>query len=68
MAAHRLAVGDFMPDLTLILDLPVAEGLARAARRGARRADRFERLDLHFTSGCAPDFRRSPPKIPAAAC
>ena len=37
MAAHRLAVGDFLPDLTLILDLPVAEGLARAARRGARR-------------------------------
>lgn len=47
MAAHRLAVGDFLPDLTVILDLPVAEGLARAARRGAG-GDRFERLDPEF--------------------
>lgn len=47
MAAHRLAVGDFLPDLTLILDLPVAEGLARATRRGAG-GDRFERLDRGF--------------------
>ncbi len=52
MAAHRLAVGDFVPDLTLILDLPVAEGLARAARRADGGAgvwgDRFERLDHAF--------------------
>ncbi len=51
MAAHRLAVGDFLPDLTLILDLPVAEGLARAARRSAIGdvgGDRFERLDRAF--------------------
>jgi dTMP kinase len=47
MNAHRLAVGDFLPDLTVILDLPVAEGLARAARRGVG-TDRFERLDLTF--------------------
>ena len=47
MAAQRLAVGDFLPDLTLILDLPVAEGLARAARRNAG-GDRFERLDDAF--------------------
>jgi dTMP kinase len=31
-AAGRFAIADFRPDLTLILDLPVAEGLARAAR------------------------------------
>ena len=30
-ALHRFALGDFAPDLTLILDLPVEEGLARAA-------------------------------------
>jgi dTMP kinase len=49
--AQRLAVGDFLPDLTLILDLPVAEGLARAARRGGGfglETDRFERLDRAF--------------------
>jgi dTMP kinase len=44
---HRLAAGEFAPDLTFMLDLPAAEGLARATRRGA--ASRFERmpLDMH---------------------
>ncbi|HEX3863959.1 MAG TPA: dTMP kinase [Stellaceae bacterium] len=46
-ALHRLAIGDFVPDLTLILDLPVAEGLARAARRSGT-GDRFERLGRDF--------------------
>jgi dTMP kinase len=45
-ALHRFALGDFVPDLTLILDLPVEIGLARAAARSA--ADRFERLDRDF--------------------
>jgi dTMP kinase len=44
---QRFAIGDFAPDLTLILDLPVDEGFARAALR-PRRADRFERLDRDF--------------------
>jgi len=44
---QHFALGDFRPDLTLILDLPVAEGLSRAASR-ASRADRFERLDPQF--------------------
>jgi len=46
-ALQRIALGDFAPDLTLILDLPVAEGLARAAQRPGD-ADRFERLDRNF--------------------
>jgi len=46
-ALHRFALGDFAPELTLILDLPVADGLARAARRPGD-SDRFERLDLAF--------------------
>jgi dTMP kinase len=46
-ALHRFALGDFAPDLTLILDLPVEEGLARAARRSGT-TDRFERLDHAF--------------------
>jgi dTMP kinase len=46
-ALHRFALGEFAPDLTLILDLPVEEGLARAARRSGS-ADRFERLDHAF--------------------
>ena len=44
---HRFALGSFAPDLTVILDLPVEIGLARAmARAGGE--DRFERLDRAF--------------------
>ena len=45
-ALYRLAVGDFAPDLTLILDLPAGDGLARARRRGGD--DRYERLAPGF--------------------
>lgn len=42
-----LVHGDLQPDLTLLLDLPVATGMARAqARRG--QADRFEREQSAF--------------------
>lgn len=50
-AFYELVVGDFRPDLTLVLDLPVAEGLARAnARNGAAAGDenRYEKMDLGF--------------------
>jgi dTMP kinase len=45
--AHKLALGDFQPDLTFILDLPVEKSLERAARRG--NADtRYERMAIEF--------------------
>jgi dTMP kinase len=44
---HRIALRDFAPDLTIILDLPVKDGLARAGRRSII-ADRFEQLDHEF--------------------
>jgi dTMP kinase len=56
-ALHRFAVGAFAPDLTLILDLPVEEGLARAMRRG-KPGDRFERLDRAFHQRLRDGFRR----------
>ena len=46
-ALHRLALGALQPDLTLILDLPVAVGLARAGARGGAE-DRYERMDVAF--------------------
>ena len=56
VALHRFALGDFAPDLTLILDLPVADGLVRAAGRGAA-GDRFERLDIAFHERLRRGFR-----------
>lgn len=44
---YEVAVGDFAPDLTLILDLPVEEGLKRAAGRGGKE-DRYERMGREF--------------------
>jgi len=45
-ALERLVHGDLQPDLTLLLDLPVEQGLARASRRSA--SDRFERESAAF--------------------
>jgi len=44
---RRLVVGSDMPQLTLILDLPVDVGLARAKARGAGE-DRYERMGRDF--------------------
>jgi dTMP kinase len=46
-ALYQVAVGDFAPDLTLILDLPVEAGLARTGGRG-HAEDRYERMDRAF--------------------
>ncbi|MEX2648563.1 MAG: dTMP kinase [Alphaproteobacteria bacterium] len=46
VALHRIALGAVKPDVTVILDLPVSEGLARARTRA--RADRYEAMDAGF--------------------
>ena len=45
-ALERLVHGDLQPDLTLLLDVPVEQGLQRASRRSA--TDRFERESAEF--------------------
>lgn len=51
---HNLVVGDFTPDLTVILDLPVKAGLARAGHRNGEATDsggtedRYERMGADF--------------------
>jgi dTMP kinase len=46
-ALREIAIGDFWPDLTLILDVPVELGLNRAASRNSG-GDRYERMDRDF--------------------
>jgi dTMP kinase len=46
--AHDLAVGDMRPDLTVILDVPLDVGLARAQERDGDDANRYERMDQGF--------------------
>jgi dTMP kinase len=46
-ALYKVAVGDFVPDLTLILDIPVDAGLSRAGGR-AHAETRYERMDRAF--------------------
>jgi dTMP kinase len=48
-ALERTTIGNLMPDLTFILDVPAEVGLARAGkRRGEGQADRFEAESLAF--------------------
>jgi dTMP kinase len=47
-ALEHLVLGDFQPDLTIILDLPVEQGLLRAEKRSAK--DRFEQEERLFFS------------------
>ncbi|MDJ0950513.1 MAG: dTMP kinase [Alphaproteobacteria bacterium] len=50
-ALCRLVLGDFAPDLSLILDLDPASGLARASNRQTVQSaaeDRYERMDRAF--------------------
>lgn len=53
-AANQLAAAGLAPDLTLLLRVPVSEGLARATARG--QSDRFERADRAFHDRVAAAF------------
>lgn len=44
---YQIAVGKFMPDLTVILDLPAEQGLARAAKRAGAET-RYENMNIDF--------------------
>ena len=55
-AANRLATGGLVPDITLLIDVPLVEGLGRADARGAR--DRMERADDEFHARVGNAFRQ----------
>jgi dTMP kinase len=44
---ESVAIGDFKPELTLVLDLPAEEGLRRADARASAES-RFEQFDVDF--------------------
>lgn len=52
----RLIAGSFRPDLTLILDAPVAEAMSRIGSR-AHAEDRFEKFDMAFHERLRSYFR-----------
>ncbi|MHB1313658.1 MAG: dTMP kinase [Gemmatimonadaceae bacterium] len=54
--ANGFATGGLVPDVTVLLTLPVGDGLARAARRGE--ADRMEQADRAFHDRVEGAFAR----------
>jgi dTMP kinase len=56
-ALERITVGDAMPDLTVMLDMPAEVGLARARARRGGVPDRFEGEDLAFHQKLNAAFR-----------
>ncbi len=58
-AMERVTIGNLKPDLTLVLDVPVAVGMARAIkRRGKVVADRFEQENFEFHETLRDAYRQ----------
>lgn len=58
---HRISTGDFWPDMTILLDMPQEQGLARANQREAARSedsreDRFEKMPSDYHRRLAQAF------------
>jgi dTMP kinase len=62
-ALQQLAVGDDWPQLTVLLDVPVAVGLARRARSGVR--NRIDREGAAFHERVAAWYRAEAARCPA---
>jgi len=55
-ALQQTAFGGFRPDLTVILDIPAAKGLARTAARNGNE-DRYERMEIAYHERLRDGFR-----------
>jgi len=58
MAVHAIGTGGLLPDRTLVLEIPIDEGRARAAGRDGAAADRFAARGDEFHAAVASAFRR----------
>ena len=74
VSANRLAISDVRPDLTIVLTLSAAEGMARAAKRGTKdrieraAADFHERVVAAFAEYATPAWQKAHPEAgPIAA-
>ena len=59
---ESLVQGDLRPDLTLLLDAPVTQGLKRALSRG--KADRFEQEKIEFFERVRNSYRSRASELP----
>jgi len=62
-AVHAQVVGNFGPDLTIVLDLDPEESLARTVARGGRE-DRFERKGLGYQQAVRGAFKQLAERSP----
>jgi dTMP kinase len=62
-AIEAWSLADFKPDLTILLDMSVEEGLARTRQRGA--PDRFETEKLDFYESIRQAYLRRAKEDPA---
>lgn len=61
MMAHRISVGGTLPDLTILLDLPVEKGLLRMRSRNGKKGvghDRFEMEEIAFHTKVLRGYRK----------
>lgn len=62
-AVHAQVVGDFAPDLTIVLDLDPEQSLARTVARGGRE-DRFEQKGLAYQQAVRKAFAQLAERSP----
>ena len=65
MALHRLGCGGLMPDLTLLLAVPVAESSLRAHARDGTNSDRFAAKPSEFHATVAEKFEQLAAREPS---
>ena len=58
LTLHRIGSADYVPDMTLVLDLPESDARARARHRDGGEGDRFEQRTDDFHADVASAFRR----------
>jgi len=67
-AANCLATEGLVPDLTIILDFPVADGIERVSQRGSHdrienaAADFHQRVERAFVESASPEWQRLHPE------